>query len=112
MNIEIKDLATLLENNIRVKEFLNSAENFDILVKKIDADEFERENSEYPEFLIMEKSVQDNGDHNSGFKKNLNLIVAITIIKRDLIVKNYLKSKRMKLLIDHSNQKIIKILQN
>lgn len=111
MNIEIKVVTTLLENNRRVKEFLNNAEQFDILIKKLDTDEFERENSEYPEFLIMEKSVQDKEDHHSGFKKNLNLIVAITIIKRDLDVKNYLKSKKMKLLIDHGNQKIIKILQ-
>jgi len=87
----------LLNDNKEVRDFLGDTDEFEILKKIISGEELKRIRSEYPNLLKLEKP---------------QTIICITLVKRDSHVDNRIHLKKIKLYIDETSEKIIKILQN
>ena len=97
-----QDIITLIKYDDKVKDFLSKNVDVDVFIKKLTSDELERINKEYPKLLNL-----FDEDH-----LNNPSIVVLTLVKRDNDEKNYIQLKKIKLYIDESNKKIIKILEN
>ena len=99
---EVHDkLYLLLKENKDVKDFLSDGNDYEILKKKISDGELKRINNEYPNLFELDTTI---GSSHS--------IICITLIRRDLDLNNHIQLKKIKLYIDETNEKILKILQN
>ncbi|MFX1445296.1 MAG: hypothetical protein ACFFHV_17920 [Promethearchaeota archaeon] len=98
-----------MNKNFQIKRFLKETEGCDVLIKKLNQEEVRRINSEYPYFLKKENF----GIIKQGNKlKSREIISCLTLIKKDMSDKNYVKLNKIKLYINELDGKIIKTLQS
>ena len=107
-----QNLFNILKNNTQVLNFLNNTVDFEVFFKRLNHDEIKRLSTEYPNLF-----KQEINDHQKINNKQIKIegaiqsIVFIILVRRDLDSKNYTKLKKIKMYINESNGKIIKILQ-
>ena len=102
----------ILKMSSNLRDFLENAENFEVLTKRLNLDEIKRLSLEYPDLLKLKTDKQMKGILLSEKDDDITSILCITIVKNDIHVKNYEKLKKIKVYFDESKENIIKILQN
>ena len=102
----------ILKLNSKLKNFIDNAKDFEFLTKKLNLNEINRLLFEYPDMLKLKIDRQMKGEKLNEKDEDFPSLLSITIVKNDLRVKNYTKLKKIKIYIDESNERIIKILQN
>ena len=106
-----QNLFNTLKKNTQVLDFLNNTVDFEAFFKRLNHDEIKRVSTEYPN--LFEQEINDQKINNKQIKIEgaIQSIVFIILVRRDLDSKNYTKLKKIKMYINESNGKIIKILQ-
>lgn len=112
INMITKKILKLLMENGEIKEFLKDHENFQILFKKLNKSKIMRISYEYPNFLKSESINQMNIEQKSHSIKENPSFLCFTLVKSDHNIKNYIKTKKLKIYIDELNNSIYKILKN
>ncbi len=105
MNGIPEEFIDIVAQNSRVQAFLQNSERVEVLVKEITFQELERLKKEYPKFFNW--NLEEIKPNDKGI-----ILYSITLLKRDRSPNNYTKTKKIKLYIEKSTKKILKILSN
>jgi len=105
-------LLNILKKNTQVLDFLNNTVDFEVFFKRLNHDEIERLSTEYPYLFKQEINNQKTSNKQKKIEGDIQSFVFIILVRHDLDSKNYTKLKKIKLYINESNGKIMKILQN
>ena len=106
-NLISSKIFNILRKQTQIRDFFKDSENIEILIKRLNIEDINRLNIEYPNFLYLNRD-----DIKSKKKEAITPILSFTFLKHDLEPTNYNKLKKIKIYIDNFNYTKIRIMQN